>query len=76
MHLQRDACTRQAVVVAEDVSGMPALCRPVPEGGLGFDARLGMAIPDKWIELVGQERGLMGPLVKCEPSAWAVCSVF
>ena len=29
---------------------MPGLCRPVPEGGLGFDYRLGMAIPDKWIE--------------------------
>lgn len=39
-------------MVAEDVSGMPGLCRPVAEGGLGFDYRLGMAIPDKWIELV------------------------
>lgn len=37
----------QAVVIAEDVSGMPALCRPVAEGGIGFDLRLGMAIPDK-----------------------------
>jgi 1,4-alpha-glucan branching enzyme len=34
----------------QDVSGMPALCRPVSEGGCGFDYRLGMAIPDKWIE--------------------------
>lgn len=23
-------------------AGMPALCRPVPEGGVGFDYRLGM----------------------------------
>lgn len=38
------------VTIAEDVSGMPALCRPVSEGGCGFDCRLGMAIPDKWIE--------------------------
>lgn len=30
---------------------MPALCRPVSEGGSGFDYRLGMAIPDKWIEV-------------------------
>lgn len=30
---------------------MPALCRPVDEGGIGFDYRLGMAIPDKWIEV-------------------------
>lgn len=31
---------------------MPASCRPVSEGGLGFDYRLGMAIPDKWIKLL------------------------
>jgi 1,4-alpha-glucan branching enzyme len=31
---------------------MPALCRPVKEGGMGFDYRLGMAIPDKWIQLL------------------------
>jgi 1,4-alpha-glucan branching enzyme len=30
---------------------MPGLCRPIDEGGLGFDYRLGMAIPDKWIEV-------------------------
>ena len=30
---------------------MPTLCRPVREGGGGFDYRLGMAIPDKWIKV-------------------------
>ena len=25
----------QAITIAEDVSGMPALCRPVEEGGIG-----------------------------------------
>ncbi|EFX66191.1 hypothetical protein DAPPUDRAFT_302911 [Daphnia pulex] len=40
------------ITIAEDVSGMPALCRPVSEGGGGFDYRLGMAIPDKWIQLL------------------------
>lgn len=30
---------------------MPALCRPVAEGGGGFDYRLAMAIPDKWIQV-------------------------
>lgn len=39
-----------ATVIAEDVSGMPGLCRPVSEGGVGFDYRLAMAIPDKWID--------------------------
>lgn len=39
-----------ATVIAEDVSGMPTLGLPVCEGGVGFDYRLAMAIPDKWIE--------------------------
>lgn len=41
-----------AITIAEDVSGMPALCRPVDEGGGGFDYRLGMAIPDLWIKML------------------------
>ncbi|KDR15603.1 1,4-alpha-glucan-branching enzyme [Zootermopsis nevadensis] len=40
------------ITIAEDVSGMPGMCRPVSEGGLGFDYRLGMAIPDNWIKLL------------------------
>ena len=43
---------RTAVTIAEDVSGMPLLCRPVKEGGFGFDYRLAMAIPDMWIKLL------------------------
>ena len=31
----------EMITIAEDVSGMPAICRPVPEGGAGFDYRLG-----------------------------------
>lgn len=38
-----------AVTIAEDVSGMPGIARPVVEGGIGFDYRLGMAMPDFWI---------------------------
>jgi len=41
-----------AVTVGEDVSGMPTLCRPVEEGGFGFDYRLAMAIPDMFIKLL------------------------
>ncbi len=33
---------------AEDVSGMPGIARPVDEGGLGFDYRLAMGLPDAW----------------------------
>ncbi|MBR3773693.1 MAG: alpha amylase C-terminal domain-containing protein [Alistipes sp.] len=41
-----------AVTIAEDVSGMPGMCIPIAEGGVGFDYRLGMAIPDFWIKLL------------------------
>jgi hypothetical protein len=30
---------------------MPALCSPISQGGGGFDYRLAMAIPDKWIQV-------------------------
>lgn len=40
------------ITVAEDVSGMPALCIPHALGGTGFDYRLAMAIPDMWIKLL------------------------
>lgn len=35
---------------------MPTLCRPVEEGGVGFDFRLAMAIPDMWIKLLKEEK--------------------
>ncbi|KAG4304681.1 hypothetical protein PORY_002074 [Pneumocystis oryctolagi] len=40
------------ITIAEDVSGMPGLCIPVSQGGIGFDYRLGMALPDMWINLL------------------------
>ncbi|EGF78676.1 hypothetical protein BATDEDRAFT_26554 [Batrachochytrium dendrobatidis JAM81] len=44
-----------AITIAEDVSGMPTLCRPVSEGGVGFDYRLSMAIPDMWIKTLKEK---------------------
>lgn len=44
------------ITVAEDVSGYPNLCRPVEEGGVGFDYRLSMAVPDMWIRLLKHTR--------------------
>ncbi len=41
-----------AISIAEDVSGMIGLARPLAEGGLGFDYRLAMGIPDYWIKLI------------------------
>jgi 1,4-alpha-glucan branching enzyme len=40
------------ISIAEDVSGMPLLGKPVSVGGVGFDYRLSMAIPDMWIKLL------------------------
>jgi len=45
-------CRPDAILVAEDMSGMPGLCRPVAEGGFGFTHRLAMGIPDYWIKLL------------------------
>jgi 1,4-alpha-glucan branching enzyme len=45
-----------ALTVAEDVSGMAGLARPVAEGGVGFDYRLAMGVPDFWIETVTEKR--------------------
>ncbi|MBN8217172.1 MAG: alpha amylase C-terminal domain-containing protein [Spirochaetes bacterium] len=42
--------------ICEDMSGMPGACRPPRDGGLGFDYRLGMGIPDFWIKLIKERR--------------------
>ena len=41
-----------AITIAEDVSGMPTLCREIKDGGFGFDYRLSMFMPDMWIKLL------------------------
>ncbi len=46
------ATASAAVLIAEDVSGMPGIARPLADGGLGFDYRLAMGVPDYWIKLV------------------------
>jgi len=45
-----------AIAIAEDMSGMPGLCKPVEDGGLGFSYRLAMGIPDYWIKLLKERR--------------------
>ena len=45
-----------AITIAEEMSGMPGLARPTREGGLGFDYRLAMGIPDFWIKLLKEQR--------------------
>ncbi|MGD9364562.1 MAG: alpha amylase C-terminal domain-containing protein [Desulfobacteraceae bacterium] len=45
-----------AVTIAEDVSGMPGLARSQEEGGVGFDYRFAMGVPDHWIKLTKDTR--------------------
>ncbi|MBR2592554.1 MAG: alpha amylase C-terminal domain-containing protein, partial [Oscillospiraceae bacterium] len=45
-----------AITIAEDMSGMPGMCEPVADGGIGFDYRLGMGIPDMWIKMIKEQK--------------------
>lgn len=51
-----------AITIAEDISGMPSLASPKEKGGIGFDYRLAMGIPDYWIKLVKEYRDEDWPL--------------
>ena len=44
------------ITIAEDVSGMPALCLPLALGGIGFDYRLAMAVPDMYIKWLKEKQ--------------------
>src|SRR5690606_38235934 len=46
----------EAITIAEDVSGMVGIARPLDEGGIGFDYRLAMGIPDYWIKVLKERR--------------------
>jgi len=39
-----------AISIAEDMSGMPGMCLPIADGGIGFDYRLALGMPDFWIK--------------------------
>lgn len=41
-----------AITVAEDMSAMPGMCLPIEDGGIGFDFRLSMGVPDMWIKIL------------------------
>ena len=45
-----------AVTIAEDVSGYPGLAVSADQGGVGFDFRFAMGIPDEWIRLTKDVR--------------------
>ena len=45
-----------AITIGEEVSGMPGLAEPFEDGGMGFDYRLQMNIPDYWIKLLKEKK--------------------
>ncbi|NLI72902.1 MAG: 1,4-alpha-glucan-branching enzyme, partial [Bacteroidales bacterium] len=45
-----------AITIAEEVSGMPGLASKVEDGGIGFDFRMAMGIPDFWIKYIKEVR--------------------
>ncbi len=51
-----------AITIAEDVSGMPCLAMEGNNGGVGFDYRFAMGIPDYWIRLAKEFRDEDWPL--------------
>ena len=41
-----------AITIAEEMSGMPGLASKFEDGGIGFDYRMAMGIPDLWIKYI------------------------
>ena len=72
----------EAITIAEDMSGMPGMCLPIEDGGIGFDYRLAMGLPDMWIRTVKEksdeqwEIGKMwGDMCLRRPGAYTVAYV-
>ncbi len=45
-----------AITIAEEMSGMPGMCLPIRDGGIGFDYRLAMGVPDYWIRTLKETK--------------------
>lgn len=43
---------KKAFTIAEEMSGMPGLASSLEDGGIGFDYRMAMGIPDYWIKII------------------------
>ena len=55
-----------AITIAEDMSGMPGMCLPISQGGIGFDYRLSMGVPDLWIKT----------LKECTDEEWDILRIW
>ena len=47
---------KNVVLIAEDMSGMPGMCRSIKDGGIGFDYRLSMGLPDFFIKTIKEKQ--------------------
>lgn len=54
-----------AITIAEEMSGMPGLAAKIEDGGIGFDYRLAMGIPDYWIKMIKEK----------QDEQWGVCDI-
>ena len=45
-----------AITIAEEMSGMPGLAAKYADGGIGFDYRMAMGIPDYWIKMIKEKK--------------------
>ncbi|MBQ2948732.1 MAG: alpha amylase C-terminal domain-containing protein [Clostridia bacterium] len=46
---------KHAIAIAEDMSAMPGMCLPIKDGGMGFDYRLSMGLPDFFIKTIKEK---------------------
>ncbi len=46
----------RAITIAEEMSGMPGLATKFEDGGIGFDYRMAMGIPDYWIKMLKEKK--------------------
>ena len=46
----------KAITIAEEMSGMPGLAVKFEEGGIGFDYRMAMGVPDYWIKMIKEKK--------------------
>ena len=50
------AINPHAITIAEEMSGMPGLALKFKDGGIGFDYRMAMGIPDYWIKTLKEKK--------------------
>lgn len=47
---------KNAITIAEEMSGMPGVAARIEDGGIGFNYRLAMGVPDYWIKIIKERK--------------------